>query len=373
MSLRRSLRTLVALVASGFAAVSCSETMGPSGTTITVASITPSTGSTSGGTSVTITGTNFAAGAVVTIGGVAASQVNVGNATTLTAVTGAHAAGAASVVVTVNGQSGTLPNGFTYVAPGGSNVAPTIQSLRAQGSRTNQPASFADLGEAIAISATVTDPETPVGNLIYEWSAPAGTFEGSGSARTWRAPQTFATPGVVTLTLTVLERYTSGGVQHEHRVTGTIDVKVHDSVKEVGDMSRKFLLLFSDSSVPPDVVVQDFLPGCGAGGAGREAELNDTTENRAEVTITQHNIGAATVSINFGGTCSFRNRSGDACAQVPVEWRDVEKGTGTPGHTVGTEYLTAIYNGTRWGLCDAEIEGSHTRGALPLPISVFRK
>jgi hypothetical protein len=342
-----------------------------------VTAITPSAGGTTGGTAVTITGTNFASGAAVSIGGVPATLVNVTGSTSLTAVTGPRAAGSVDVVVTINGVSATLAGGFTYVAPSGSNVAPAIQSLTVQGSRPNQPSAFADLGESIVVQATVTDAETPLGNLTYQWSAPAGSFEGAGTSVIWRAPQSFATPGTVVLTLTVIEKYTTGtgsaALQREHRVTADTTVRVHDSAKEVGDMARSFLLLFSDSSVSPEVVVQDFLPGCGAGGAGREAELNDVIENRAEVTITQHNIGPATVSINFGGVCAFRRRAGDACAQVPVEWRDVEKGTGIPGHTQGTEYLTAIYNGTRWGLCDAEIDGTHVRGGVVLPISRFLK
>src|SRR6202007_1135789 len=45
----------------------------------------PGSGSTSGGTSVTLTGTNFASGATVTFGGVNASSVVVASATTIKA------------------------------------------------------------------------------------------------------------------------------------------------------------------------------------------------------------------------------------------------------------------------------------------------
>ena len=77
----------------------------------------PNSGSTAGGTAVTITGTNFAAGATVTFGGTAATNVVVVNSTTITATTPAGSAGAVTVTVTkVGGQSGSLTNGFTYVA-----------------------------------------------------------------------------------------------------------------------------------------------------------------------------------------------------------------------------------------------------------------
>lgn len=85
-----------------------------------VTGISPSSGSTGGGTSVTISGTNFANGATVSIGGTAATNVTVVNSTTITATTPAHAAGAVSVVVTnPGGQADTLTSGFTYTEPQG--------------------------------------------------------------------------------------------------------------------------------------------------------------------------------------------------------------------------------------------------------------
>jgi len=82
---------------------------------VTVTSVTPTSGSTLGGTSVTIGGTGFNAGAAVTFGGTAATSVVVVNATQITATTPAHAAGAVNVVVTnTDTSTGTLTNGFTY-------------------------------------------------------------------------------------------------------------------------------------------------------------------------------------------------------------------------------------------------------------------
>jgi hypothetical protein len=85
----------------------------------TVSSVSPNNGPTTGGTAVTITGTNFAAGATVTFGGTAATNVVVVSGTSITATTPAHAAGATTVTVTVNSQSGSLSNGFTYNGTGG--------------------------------------------------------------------------------------------------------------------------------------------------------------------------------------------------------------------------------------------------------------
>src|SRR6202011_4198893 len=91
----------------------------------TVTAISPSSGSVSGGTAVTITGTGFRSGATVTVGLTAASNVIVVNSTSITATTPAHAAGVVSVVVTnTDTQSGTLTDGYRY-----GNAGPTVTAL----------------------------------------------------------------------------------------------------------------------------------------------------------------------------------------------------------------------------------------------------
>ena len=89
--------------------------------TPTVTAISPASGTTAGGTLVTLTGTNFVPGMIVTFGGVEAAETTVANGTSLTASTPLHAMGTVSVVATnLNAQSATLNSGFTYLA----NVAP---------------------------------------------------------------------------------------------------------------------------------------------------------------------------------------------------------------------------------------------------------
>ena len=80
--------------------------------------ISPSSGTTSGGTSVKITGTGFLSGATVTFGGVAGTNVTVANSTTITATTPSHTAATVNVVVAnSNGQSSTLTSGFAVSKP----------------------------------------------------------------------------------------------------------------------------------------------------------------------------------------------------------------------------------------------------------------
>ena len=85
----------------------------------TVTSLSPTSGPTTGGTVVTINGTNFVAGAAVRVGGALASSVTVLSATQVRATTPPGTAGARDVQVTnPNGQSATRTGGFTYTAPG---------------------------------------------------------------------------------------------------------------------------------------------------------------------------------------------------------------------------------------------------------------
>lgn len=83
-----------------------------------VAAVNPKSGTTAGGTAVTITGAGFQAGATVTFGGTAATSVVVVNSTTITAVTPAKATGKVAVAVTnPDAQNSSLANGFFYAPP----------------------------------------------------------------------------------------------------------------------------------------------------------------------------------------------------------------------------------------------------------------
>src|SRR4029079_15083982 len=82
----------------------------------TVTQISPSQGPTTGGTSVTITGSGFLDGATVTFGGAAATNVVVVSATTITANTRAGSPGVVDVVVTnANTTSFNYSESFTYL------------------------------------------------------------------------------------------------------------------------------------------------------------------------------------------------------------------------------------------------------------------
>ncbi|HVU60542.1 MAG TPA: IPT/TIG domain-containing protein [Mycobacteriales bacterium] len=85
-----------------------------------VASVSPSSGSTAGGTSVTVTGTGFTGATAVTFGGTAGTNVVVNSDTSVTVTSPKHAAGAVNVrVTTPAGQSEVVApaDQFSYLAP----------------------------------------------------------------------------------------------------------------------------------------------------------------------------------------------------------------------------------------------------------------
>jgi IPT/TIG domain/FG-GAP-like repeat len=91
----------------------------------TVTNISPAAGPIAGGTSITITGTDFTGATAVTIGGTAAATFAFVNSTTITATTPAHAAGTASVVVTTLGGTNSANTLFTYAAAPSPSPSPT--------------------------------------------------------------------------------------------------------------------------------------------------------------------------------------------------------------------------------------------------------
>jgi len=83
----------------------------------TISSVNPTGGSTAGGTSVTVIGTNFVSGCGVLFGTVPAASTVVNGPTTITATTAPHASGVVDVTVNCASGTATLPNAFTFQPP----------------------------------------------------------------------------------------------------------------------------------------------------------------------------------------------------------------------------------------------------------------
>jgi len=166
----------------------------------TITGITPSSGSTAGGTVVTLTGTNFCAGATVAVNGVAGTGVTVVNATTITFTTPPGTLGAVTVTVTCPNGTGTTT--FTYTAPAAGGVTvtgvtpgvgPTTGGTPITITGTGfAPGSTVTIGGAPATGVTVTSPTTitattppgTAGGQPVTVTNPGGTGTGTFTFRT---------------------------------------------------------------------------------------------------------------------------------------------------------------------------------------------
>jgi hypothetical protein len=354
-----SVQRALAAAALAVLMVRCSASpSGPGSKGPAVFAVSPAEGLLTGGTPIQISGANFGPNAVVTIGGVLATDIVVESVSTITAKTGPAAPGVVDVAVTVDGKTGTLSGGFKYLPVSGE--PPVIASIAARGMKANEPLGFADAGEEITLTANVTDADTAADQLHFEWHADVGTISDSGAVVRWAAPADAPTPSPANISVTVSDNTGNSAVN------STI-VTIHNSVKEVGDLAREFLLDFSDSSKPAAFVVRNFSksPRCEP---GRDEEFSDVDRNRHEYHIDSSEIRSPVVNFQFGGfPCSYAPQPGDACAAVPSAWEStcIAGASGCkPGEksTVrGVDYVTASYEGTEWKLCASYFSGE---GAL---------
>lgn len=273
------------------------------------------------------------------------------------------AAAAGLLLLAACGGSPSQPNPVPAPPPPPpANKLPVIDSIAAQGRRPKEPAAYADLGEAIDVKAEVHDEETGTDGLQFEWTASAGTFEGTGPAVTWHAPDTAETPIVATMTLKVIEKYgyPDGPKIYQQDVSSSIDVSLHDSIKEVSEMARQFLLDFSDSDIR-DVpyIMRNFQPGC----YGTDDETAQVTNNRRQFRIVDSRVGDAATTVNFGGVCAYNGRPGDACTRVPVSWTAIDHDDhDRVGTAAGADWLASVYVAAerRWRLCDSSFQPNRT-------------
>lgn len=92
-----------------------------------VTAVSPGSGPASGGTSVTVAGSNFKAGATVTFGGAAAGNISVVSGNQMTCETPPHFPELVDVAVSnPDGQSGVLLRGYTYASEAASLSLPNV-------------------------------------------------------------------------------------------------------------------------------------------------------------------------------------------------------------------------------------------------------
>jgi hypothetical protein len=246
----------------------------------------------------------------------------------------------------------TPPSGSGGPSAGPSvNLAPVVESITLSSDRV-------EVDSEITLTANVKDQETPVDQLRFEWKAPAGTLSGDGASVKWRAPKDIKTPADYEISLTVTETYgtaDSSGKRPQNVTTATSpSVRVHNSPKELGDMSLQFLTDFARSSVSTSTCLRDFTDSC----KGKSEERDDIDSNRvhyeilnSSLTLRSVNIASSGVSANMTVACSFTSKTlvcdpGDKFCVV-----------GDIGTARGDCTLTGKYENRRWWLCDSHFTG----------------
>ncbi|TCR03934.1 IPT/TIG domain-containing protein [Neorhizobium sp. JUb45] len=294
----------------------------------TVLLVAPLTGSTAGGTSVTITGTNFTGATAVSFGGVAATNVTVVNGLTITATTPAHVAGLVGVSVTTPAGTGSGLGLFTYVQPpplvvlatpligstaGGTPV--TITGVNFTGATAVSFGGVAATGVTVVNDLTITAiaPAHAAGLVNVAVTTASGTGSGIGLFTYVQAPPvvvlatplTGSTSGGTSVTITGVNftgatGVTFGGtaatgitVVNDTTITATAPAHaaglVDVTVTNAGGTGIGLGLFTYLPSLPPSVLLVAPLTGSINGGTA--------------VTITGANFTGAT-AVRFGGTAA---------------------------------------------------------------------
>jgi IPT/TIG domain/Right handed beta helix region len=180
----------------------------------TVTSVNPNFGNTSGGTTVTITGTNFTGTTAVYFGSTAATSFTVNSNTQITAVDPAEAAG--TVDITVTGALGTSAQSasdqFTY------NVATTT-------SVTSNPVGPIAQGTSVTFTAITTgNPNVGVVSFYYDYGAP-DQFEIGGAVSVSSGSATSDATTALPVGTDMITAIYSGGVGFEGS-QGTLVIQV---------------------------------------------------------------------------------------------------------------------------------------------------
>ena len=129
----------------------------------TITGVAPPSGSSLGGTEVTITGTDFVSGATVTFGGIAATSLTFDAATQLRATTPAHGVAVVDVVVTnPDAQMDTAVGAYGYVAA----PAPTVSAVAPTAGTTGGGSTVTLTGTGFGGGATVTFGGAAASNVV---------------------------------------------------------------------------------------------------------------------------------------------------------------------------------------------------------------
>jgi hypothetical protein len=148
----------------------------PASTTPSITSLSPSSGINSGGTSVTITGTNFTGVDEVQFGGVEATSFTVNSSTTITAVTPGGSGGVDVQVFSPNGVSQySSADIYTYVSPVTVTGLSPSQGPAAGGTSVTITGTYFSSGATVMFGNTAATSVVVNSSTKITATAPAGT------------------------------------------------------------------------------------------------------------------------------------------------------------------------------------------------------
>ncbi len=269
----------------------------------TITSLSPTSGSTAGGTSVVIRGTGFTditGAAAVTFGGVNATSYTVNSATQITAVAPAHAAESVQVRVTTGGGSttDTTADNYTYVTPG---TTPTryeqidghLAYVGNWAPYSTGSASGSSYGRANATDSSVTIYFT---GTRLDWIAMKGTTTG------------IADVYLDSVKVATINLANPAGALYKVNVwsTGTIANSAHNVriVRNTGSAAGKYITIDAVdvvgtlTSAPPTITSLSPTSGSTAGGTSVVIRGTGFTDITGAAAVTFGGVNATSYTVN---------------------------------------------------------------------------
>ncbi len=392
-----------------------------------VTKVSPNTGSTAGGTSVTITGTNLTGATGVNFGATAATNFVVNSPTSITATSPAEAAGTVDVRVTTPGGTSATSSAdqFSYL---GQSSTPTVTGVSPNSGSTAGGTSVTITGTNLTgatgvnfgataatnfvvnspTSITATSPAEAAGTVDVRVTTPGGTSATSSADQynyatppptptvTGVSPNTGSTAGGTSVTITgtnltgatgvnfgataatnfVVNSPTSITATSPAEAAGTVDVRVTTPGGTSATSSADQFSYLGQSSTP---TVTGVSPNSGstAGGTsvtitgtnltgatgvnfGATAATNFVVNSPTSITATSPAEAAGTVDVRVttpGGTSatSSADQFGYLASSLPAPWIDTD--VGSPSIGGSASYANGVYtvNGAGtdiWGTND---------------------
>ena len=265
-------------------------------------SISPTIGTTSGGTSVTITGTNFTDATAVNFGGTAASSFAIDSDTAIAVISPANSAGVVDVTIaTVDGTSAaSSADQFTYSAE------PTVASISPNAGPTSGGTSVTITGTnftgatAIQFGSTVASSFTVNSDTQITAVSPAGSVDTVDVTVTTAGGTSASSSAAVfdyqTATTTLLTT-SSNAATFGQSVTFTA------TVAPVGG-----------SALPTGAVT--FMDGSSMLGIGQLRNVNGAAQ--ATLTTSALAVGSPSVTASYAGSVNFSGSTSTAASQSIV-------------------------------------------------------